>query len=258
MLTRLLALLYGSACYIVFLAVATYAAGFVVGLYTPTALDGVPNRPLPQALLVDVGLLVAFALQHSGMARQGFKRWWTSIVPEWAERSTYVLFSSLAMIVLFICWEPIGGVIWSGATGVVYAAVIGLYLVGWVVLLYATFLIDHFELFGLAQTWRRVTGVAPAAPRFHTPGLYRHVRHPIYLGWLLIFWAAPTMTVAHLVFALGTTAYMLFAIRLEERDLVATFGSRYLEYRRRTPMLIPGMSSNRQGVATPQPEGATK
>jgi protein-S-isoprenylcysteine O-methyltransferase Ste14 len=257
-LTRLLALIYGGACYIAFLAVAVYAAGFVVGIYTPTTLDGVPNHPLPQALLVDVGLLVAFSLQHSGMARPGFKRWWTRIVPEWAERSTYVLLSSLAMIALFVLWEPIGGVIWSGATGAVYGAIVGLYIVGWVVLLYATFLIDHFELFGLAQTWRRWSGAAPEAPRFHTPGLYRHVRHPIYLGWMLIFWAAPTMTVAHLLFAVGTTAYMLIAIRLEERDLIDTFGARYLEYRRRTPMLIPAMTPNRQGVNTPQPKGATK
>jgi protein-S-isoprenylcysteine O-methyltransferase Ste14 len=252
-LTRLLALAYGAACYILFLAVATYAAGFVVGLFMPTALDGVPDRPLSQALLVDVGLLLAFALQHSGMARQGFKRWWTRVVPEWAERSTYVLFSSVAMIVLFVAWEPIGGVIWSVTSGWAYAAIIGLYVIGWVVLLYATFLIDHFELFGVAQAWRRWTGATPRPPQFHTPGLYRHVRHPLYLGWLLIFWSAPTMTSAHLLFALGTTAYMLVAIRWEERDLVNIFGRRYIEYRRNTPMLIPGMR-----IDAPQPREAAK
>ena len=258
MLKRLLALIYGGACYIAFLAVATYAAGFVIGVFTPTTLDGAPKHPLPQALLVDAGLLVAFAIQHSGMARRGFKRWWTGIVPEWAERSTYVLFSSLAMIALFAYWEPIGGVVWSGLGDVAYWAIVGLYVVGWLVLLYATFLIDHFELFGLAQTWRRWTGAAQGAPRFHTPGLYRYVRHPIYLGWLLIFWGAPVMTSAHLVFALGTTAYMLIAIRLEERDLVETFGDRYREYRRHTPMLIPGATPNGRGTGASRPTEATK
>jgi methanethiol S-methyltransferase len=257
-LTRSLALIYGAACYCVFLGVAIYASGFIVGLYTPTILDGVPARPLSQALLIDVGLLVAFAIQHSGMARRSFKRWWSLFVPGWAERSTYVLFSSLAMIVLFACWEPIGGVIWSGLSGAVYAAIIALYVLGWVVLLYATFLIDHFELFGLAQTWRRWSGAAHRGPQFHTPGLYRYVRPPIYLGWLLIFWAAPTMTLAHLIFALGTTAYMLCAIQLEERDLVEEFGDRYLEYRRHTPMLIPGVTSQRHGDRASQPGGATK
>ena len=162
------------------------------------------------------------------------------------------------MVALFAYWEPIGGVVWSGLGGAAYAAVVGLYVVGWLVLLYATFLIDHFELFGLAQTWRRWTGAAQGAPRFHTPGLYRYVRHPIYLGWLLIFWAAPVMTSAHLVFALGTTAYMLIAIRLEERDLVETFGDRYLEYRRHTPMLIPAATSNGRGADTSRPTEATK
>jgi protein-S-isoprenylcysteine O-methyltransferase Ste14 len=239
MLTRLFALFYGGACYALFLAVLVYAIGFIGGFLTPTMLDGVPTRPLWQALLVDVGLLTVFALQHSGMARPAFKRWWTRVIPEWAERSTYVLLSSLAMVVLFVYWEPIGGVIWNATGGVTFVALASLYAIGWAVLLYATFLIDHFDLFGLAQVWRRWTGTAGRTPQFHTPSLYRHVRHPLYVGWLMIFWAAPTMTVAHLVFALATTAYILLAIPLEERDLVATFGERYLQYRRTTPMLIP-------------------
>jgi protein-S-isoprenylcysteine O-methyltransferase Ste14 len=240
MLKRLLALAYGGACYSAFLAVAVYAAGFIVGLRTPTMLDAVPERPIAEALLVDSGLLVAFALQHSGMARPSFKRWWSRIVPVWAERSTYVLLSSAALLAMFVYWEPIGGVLWRSTGGFAYAAAIGLNALGWLVLLYATFLIDHFELFGLAQVWRRWTGAADRGPQFHTPGLYRYVRHPIYVGWLLIVWAAPAMTAAHLLFALGTTAYILIGIRLEERDLIDTFGERYREYRGHTPMLVPG------------------
>jgi methanethiol S-methyltransferase len=253
MLTRYFALLYGGACYAIFLAVFVYAIGFIGGFLTPTMLDGVPTRPLWQALVIDVGLLAVFALQHSGMARPAFKRWWTRVVPEWAERSTYVLLSSLAMVVLFVYWEPIGGVIWNSTGEVTYIAIASLYAIGWVVLLYATFLIDHFDLFGLSQVWRRWTGAASHAPRFHTPSLYRHVRHPLYVGWLMIFWAAPTMTVAHLVFALATTAYILLAIPLEERDLIATFGERYLQYRRTTPMLIPRIfGKSRPAVLTRQ------
>jgi methanethiol S-methyltransferase len=241
MLTRLFALLYGTACYLIFLAVFVYAIGFIAGILTPTLLDGVPTLPLWQALLIDLGLLTAFALQHSGMARPGFKRWWTRVVPEWAERSTYVLLSSLAMVALFAYWEPIGGVIWSATGKLTYAVVASLYAIGWLLLLYTTFLIDHFDLFGLAQVWHRWTGNAGHAPQFHTPSLYKHVRHP--------FWAAPTMTVAHLVFALATTAYILLAIPLEERDLIATFGERYLQYRRTTPMLIPRLSAKTRSTS---------
>jgi methanethiol S-methyltransferase len=257
MLKRLLALVYGGACYTAFLAVAVYAAGFIVGLFTPTMLDALPDRPVSQALLVDIGLLVAFALQHSGMARPAFKRWWSRIVPEWAERSTYVLLSSVALLALFVYWEPIGGVIWSSTSGLGFGAAVGLNAVGWLVLLYATFLIDHFELFGLAQVWRRWTGAPDRGPQFHTPGLYRYVRHPIYAGWLLIVWAAPAMTAAHLLFALGTTAYILIGIRLEERDLIDTFGERYREYRRHTPMLIPGAPKTQAKLPLPS-EGAVK
>lgn len=203
-----------------------------------------PTRPLSQALLIDLGLLVAFALQHSGMARPTFMHWWTRIVLEWAERSTYVLLSSLAMIAMFVLWEPMGGVIWSATGDAANAILLGLNAVGWLVLLYATFLIDHFDLFGLAQSWGRWTGGARRIQQFHTPGLYRYVRHPLYVGWLMIFWAAPVMTLAHLVFALGATAYILVAIQLEERNLIEVFGNRYVEYRRHTPMLIPRLTAN--------------
>src|SRR5688572_27589255 len=181
------------------------------------------------------------------MARPAFKRWWTRIVPAAAERSTYVLASSLALIVLFVYWEPIGGVIWRVPDGAALGVIVGLYAFGWALLLYTTFLIDHFDLFGLAQVWRNLQGQSYRPPQFRTPSLYRLVRHPLYVGWLVIFWAAPTMTVAHLVFAMMTTAYILIAIRLEERDLVSAFGDDYVAYRERTPMLVPRLRPVRQG-----------
>ena len=242
-MARLATFLYGIVCYAVFFAVFLYGIGFIGGFMTPTLLDGPPRSPLGHALAIDLALLGAFAVQHSGMARPAFKRWWTRIVPEVIERSTYVLVSSLAMIALYAYWEPIDGVVWSIHEGPARLAVIGLYLAGWLLLLYSTFLIDHFDLFGLKQVWRRLTGKAYVPPQFHTPSLYRIVRHPLYIGWLTIFWAAPTMTSAHLLFALATTIYILAAIQLEERDLVSAFGERYVEYRRRTPMLMPRLRS---------------
>ena len=230
---------YGLLCYAVALGVFLYAFGFIGGFLTPTLLDGPARRPLVEALAINLGLLTLFAVQHSGMARPAFKRWWTRVVPEAAERSTYVLVSSLAMVALFVYWEPMGGVLWSAPEGSARAAVIGVYSLGWALLLYTTFLIDHFDLFGLTQVWRALLGRSYLSPQFRTPSLYRLVRHPLYIGWLIIFWAAPTMTVAHLVFALATTAYILIAIRFEERDLTSAFGDHYVAYRRRTPMLVP-------------------
>lgn len=239
------ALAYGIFSYGVFLGVFVYAIGFIGGFLTPTRLDGVPTRPFWEALAIDLGLLGLFAVQHSVMARPAFKRWWTKFVPEAVERSTYVLLSSLALVALFAWWQPIGGIVWE-ATGPARTAVIALYLLGWALLLYTTFLIDHFDLFGLRQVWKQLRGEAYEPPKFYTPSLYRLVRHPLYIGWLTIFWAAPTMTLAHLVFALGTTAYILVAIRLEERELVAAFGDRYLDYQRSTPMLIPRLRRRRE------------
>jgi len=238
--------LYGIVSYLVFFAVFLYAMGFIGGFLTPTMLDGVPKSPLWKALAIDLALLAAFALQHSGMARPGFKRWWTRIVPEPAERATYVLLSSLLLAAMFVHWQPIGGLIWNITDPTAREVVIGVYLFGWALLLYTTFLIDHFDLFGLKQVWRRLVGASYRPPQFHTPGLYRFVRHPLYIGWLIIFWAAPTMTVAHLVFAWATTVYILLAIPLEERDLVTAFGDEYIEYRRRTPMLIPWFGATRR------------
>jgi protein-S-isoprenylcysteine O-methyltransferase Ste14 len=235
---------YGLVCHAVSMAVFAYSAAFFVGLFVPTALDGVPDRPLLEALAINLALVVAFGLQHSIMARPAFKRWWTRFVPEAAERSTYLLASSLAMIALFVLWEPIGGVVWSVPEGVGRNIVLGLYIFGWLLLLYATFLVDHFDLFGLKQVWRHLTGKSYRPPQFRTPSLYRVVRHPLYIGWLIIFWAAPTMTVAHLVFAAATTIYILIAIRFEERDLVDAFGNDYVAYRQRTPMLVPRLGSS--------------
>jgi protein-S-isoprenylcysteine O-methyltransferase Ste14 len=243
-MSRIAIFLYGVISYLVFFAVFLYGVGFIGGFLTPTALDGAPHTTLIAALAVDVGLLAAFALQHSGMARPAFKRWWKQIVPEEAERSTYVLVSSLALAALYVFWEPIGGVIWN-FSGSARLCVVGLYLSGWALLLYTTFLIDHFDLFGLKQVWRRLGNKVYRAPAFRTPALYKLVRHPLYVGWLVIFWAAPVMTVAHLIFALMTTTYILIAIRWEERDLVTAYGAAYVDYRDRTPMLVPRFRSTR-------------
>ena len=242
-MSRIAIFAYGILSYLFFLAVFLYGLGFIGGFLTPTSLDGVPTSSLGHALTVDLSLLAAFALQHSGMARPGFKLWWKRFVPEAAERSTYVLLSSLALVALYLFWQPIGGVVWSVPDGLARSSVIGLYLIGWLLLLYTTFLIDHFDLFGLKQVSRRLFNKNYRAPVFRTPSLYKVVRHPLYIGWLTIFWAAPTMTVAHLIFALGTTAYILIAIRWEERDLVSAFGNVYVDYRARTPMLIPRLWS---------------
>lgn len=237
-MSRITVFVYGVVCYSVALATLLYAFGFVGGLLTPTQLDAPAEEPLWVALLVDIALLLVFAAQHSGMARPAFKQWWTGIVPEAAERSTYLLASSIAFGALMAWWAPIGGVVWRLPPGAARSAVIGLYVCGWLLLLYATFLIDHFDLFGLKQVWRFLKGRSYRPPQFHTPGLYQVVRHPLYIGWLTLIWAAPTMTVAHLVFAAGTTLYILIAIRLEEHDLSAVH-PQYQDYRRRVPMLLP-------------------
>lgn len=242
-MARIAILIYGIASYLLFLGVFVYGIGFIGGFIVPTSLDAAPSRPLGIALAIDLGLLSLFAIQHSGMARPAFKRWWTRIVPESAERSTYVLLSSLAMIALYALWQPIGGIIWSVGSDTGRDLVFALYLFGWALLLYATFLIDHFDLFGLAQVWRQSRNRRHMPPQFHTPSLYRFVRHPLYVGWLIIFWAAPVMTTAHLVFALMTTAYILVAIQLEERDLIHAFGENYLSYRSSTGMLLPRLSA---------------
>jgi protein-S-isoprenylcysteine O-methyltransferase Ste14 len=238
MTKRLIVFAYGALSYAVFLATFLYAVGFVGNVLVPTTLDGPAAGSLMSDLAVDLGLLLLFALQHSVMARPAFKRWWTKFVPEAAERSTYVLASSLALIALFACWRPLGGEIWS-VGGSAAGALYGLCAFGWALVLVSTFLINHFDLFGLRQVWLNLRGVPYTHIGFRTPGPYKLVRHPLYVGWLFAFWATPMMTAAHLVFALATTGYILIAIQLEERDLVASLGEDYRAYRRRVPMLIP-------------------
>ncbi|MBW4519098.1 MAG: isoprenylcysteine carboxylmethyltransferase family protein [Scytolyngbya sp. HA4215-MV1] len=236
---RLAAFLYGLVCYGVFLATFLYACGFVGNFVVPHSIDSAPIISWGNALLVDGALLGIFGIQHSVMARKGFKNWWTQFVPKPVERSTYVLFSSLCLIALFYLWQPIGGIIWSvtNATGV--AILYAVFASGWLLVLVSTFLIHHFDLFGLRQVWLYLRGKDYTQLTFATPGPYKYVRHPLYVGWLLAFWSTPTMTVTHLVFALITTAYILVAIQLEERDLVNAYGKAYADYRRQVPMLIP-------------------
>jgi protein-S-isoprenylcysteine O-methyltransferase Ste14 len=241
---RTLVLLYGIACYAVFFATFLYAIAFLGNFEIGNSIDATPTTGIGQAIALNIGLLALFALQHSIMARPAFKRWWTQFVPTVAERSTYVLFSSLALILLFWLWQPIGAVIWQVnnpvGKGVLYAG----YAAGWILLLISTFLINHFDLFGLRQSWLYFRSRPYTEIAFRTPGLYKHVRHPLYVGWLLTFWCTPTMTAAHLLFTLMTTAYILIAIQLEERDLTRAFPE-YESYRRRVPALIPFTRSRR-------------
>jgi len=230
--------LYGLVCYCVFFATFLYAVGFIGNFWVPKSIDSPRDVALGTALLVNLGLLALFAVQHSVMARPAFKRWWTRFVPGSAERSTYVLFSSLALIVLFWFWQPMGGVIWNMTAPAGVNLMYAIYAAGWALLLYATFLINHFDLFGLRQIWLQLVGKPITPLNFVTPWLYRQVRHPIYVGWLMIIWPTPTMTVAHLVFAIMSTAYILVGIQLEERDLIAAHPE-YAEYKKSVPGLLP-------------------
>jgi protein-S-isoprenylcysteine O-methyltransferase Ste14 len=245
---RVAAFTYGVVCYAIFFGTFLYAIGFIGNVIVPKSIDSAREGSLGQAFLINVLLLGIFAVQHSVMARPTFKRWWTKIVPAPVERSTYVLFSSVALILLFWKWRPMGGVIWNVQDAAGSAVLVGLAASGWLLVLVSTFLINHFDLFGLRQVHLYLRGEAYTRLRFQTPGPYKMVRHPLYVGWLLAFWATPTMTVAHLVFAIATTAYILVAIQLEERNLVDVHGELYVEYSRRVPMLIPGRARGSAAV----------
>lgn len=236
---RIVSLLYGLVSYLVFLFAFAYAIGFVGNLVVPKSIDSGAAGAFWPSLLIDLGLLGLFAVQHSVMARPGFKRWWTRFVPEPVERSTYVLFASLALLLLYGLWQPLPEVVWSVEHEAGRAVLWALFGLGWSLVFVATFMISHAHLFGVKQVHEYWRGDEPAAPGFQTPGLYRHVRHPIMVGFLIAFWATPEMTVGHLVFALATTGYILIALQFEERDLVRAFGERYEAYRRRVPMFVP-------------------
>jgi len=236
---RILALAYGVAAYAVFFGTFLYAIGFVPGVVVPKTVDTGPVVSTGEALVVNILLLSLFAVQHSVMARKPFKRWWTQFVPASIERSTYVLLASLALILLFWQWRPLPSIVWQITDPTFAMAMLALSFFGWLIVVLSTFLINHFELFGLQQVIDNLAGKVASEPRFRTPFLYKLVRHPLYLGFIIAFWATPVMTAGHLLFALVTTAYILVAIMLEERDLIDLFGDEYRRYRQRVAMLIP-------------------
>ena len=249
MFKRISIFLYGVASYAVFFATFLYALGFVGNFAVPVTMDGTPVLSTGKAIVVDMLLLGLFALQHSVMARPFFKRWLTRFIPESAERSTYVLMSSLALIALFIFWQPLGGEVWTVTDPALRGVLWGFFAFGLLLVLVATFLINHFDLFGLRQVWLQLIGRPYSHLKFGTPGPYKLVRHPLYLGWLFAFWATPTMTGTHLLFAFVTTAYILVAIQFEERDLVDALGEDYRSYRERVPMIIPSPRMHRRAAA---------
>lgn len=249
----LLARIFATTCYVVFLATFLYAIAFVAGLGVPKHIDNGASGSFVTALVVDLALLGLFAVQHSGMARPGFKRWWTRLVPESIERSIYVLVSSLTLIVLFWFWQPLAPVLWNVQNEMLRLVLHGGSAVGWLLVLSSTFLINHFDLFGLKQAWqfdRIDRGEGP--PPFVTRAFYRIVRHPLMLGFLIAFWATPSMSLGHLLFALMTTAYIVIAVKfLEERDLVAIYGDTYRDYQKRVPMLLPIPKAKHSPAAVP-------
>jgi protein-S-isoprenylcysteine O-methyltransferase Ste14 len=240
---KFMAFLYGLVAYFTFFATILYAIGFVSGLVVPKTIDTGPDSSATEALVVNVLLMSLFAVQHSLMARKQFKQWWTQYVPKPVERSTYVLLASLTLVLLFWQWRPMPAIVWRIDEPDSAVTIATLSLVGWVIVFTSTFLINHFELFGLHQVANNLTGREMPTPRFRTPLYYKFVRHPIYLGFIIAFWAAPTMTVGHLLFAVVTTAYIFVGILLEERDLIEMFGDDYRHYRKRVSMLLPWRKS---------------
>lgn len=250
-MAKFLALFFGIICYLFFIITFLYFIAFVSNVTVPRTIDSGPPAPVWLAVLIDAGLIAIFALQHSVMARQGFKRRWTKFVPPAVERSTYVLASTLVLALLIWQWRPIPYPVWRIADPGWGSAILALQLLGWLMAMASSFLIDHFELYGLGQVTRHLTGREAKPGKLRTPLLYRFVRHPIYLGFVLAFWAAPVMSVGHLMFAAVTTAYIYVGIALEERDLISFFGDEYRRYRARVPMRVPwvrfGPRSGRNG-----------
>jgi protein-S-isoprenylcysteine O-methyltransferase Ste14 len=239
-MSRAATLLFAVIAYAIFFATFLYLICFVGDLpFVPQTVDRAPEAPVATAVIIDLALIGLFGVQHSVMARQGFKRWWTKVVPTTTERSVYVVMASAVLIVLIALWRPIDAVVWSVTHPMAANLIWAVFWAGWATVLLSTFLINHFELFGLQQAWLNMIGSKPEPHRFHQPLLYKWVRHPLYLGFFLAFWAAPQMTAGHLLLAVGVSIYMLIAIRYEERDLVDYFGKDYEDYRKRVGMLIP-------------------
>lgn len=239
-MNRSLAVLYGGACYTAFLATFLYAIAFVAGFGVPKHIDNGAQTPLWTALALDIALLALFAVQHSGMARPAFKRWWTRFVPPPIERSTFVLVSSAVLALLFWLWRPLPQVVWHVDAGLARGVLWGVSLFGWLLVLTSSFTINHFELFGLRQVWLHARGRVAKDDAFVIRAMYRIVRHPLMLGFLIAFWVTPTMTIGHLLFAAVVTGYIVVAVKfLEERDLVAVHGDTYRDYQRKVPMLLP-------------------
>ena len=255
-MNRYLTIGYGAVCYVVFLAAFLYAIGFVGNLIVPRSIDNGVAASIGEAMVVNVLLLGLFAVQHSVMARPAFKRWWTRLVPKTIERSTYVLISSLVLFLMFWQWRTMPAIIWDVAWTPGRIVLWVLFAAGWVTVLLSTFMISHFDLFGLRQVYLAWRGTPYTDLEFRTSLLYRVVRHPLMLGFIVAFWAAPTMTAGHLLFAVATTGYILIAIQLEEHDLNAALGEQYRDYRGRVPMLIPGLHRRGDHAApgtTPRP-----
>lgn len=236
---RVLFFVYGVISYSIFFGVFCYLPGFLGNFLVPKSIDSPASVPFGEALLVNTALLGLFAIQHSVMARPGFKKWWTKFIPKPIERSTYVLFSSLAVILLYWQWKPMGVTIWNISDPTLVMVLNGLMILGGLIVLVTTFLINHFDLFGLRQVWLYLIGKKYTNLGFVVPGPYKFIRHPLYFGWMLMFWSTPVMTIAHLVFAVATTGYIFVAIWFEERDLITIHGRDYAEYKKRTPMILP-------------------